>query len=169
MSLIRSVLENQVLMYQQAGFPALLEQICLKHGKFFEGRKRPKGVRKLQAKQCFRNSVYRLHEPGMKYYEGFVMHKDIHFPHLHAWNTLGGKMLDLTLPEPELYEYIGLDLTKHVWRELAKNEVYGLLDPGIINIDLLKKIDETLVVQVLKTRLLHSGRPTQHRPDRECS
>jgi hypothetical protein len=154
-------LENQVTDWALAGFPALLERFCLRHGQYFQGVKRPKGVRKMQAKMCFRNSTRGLHENDMKYFEGYAMHREIEFPFLHAWNVKGGKVVDLTLPEPEKYEYIGLDLTKYVNSELLKNQVYGLLDPGVINLELLRKIDGRLVDEGLSVRAVHSGRPKQ--------
>ena len=142
--------------------PALLERFVLKHGVEFRGVKRPKGVRKRKMKECFKNSTYGLWEKyEWDYYEGYAMNKRIAFPFLHAWNVKDGVLIDTTLVDPEEYEYIGVKFTQEqIWKEQLKTGVYGMLDIGMINLELLRSIDNELVeegLRIHRNRGVHLG------------
>ena len=93
---------------------------------------------------------------GIEYYEGYVIHKQLPLPILHAWNVKDGRVIDTTLKNPEEYEYMGIRFDeKTIMREQLKHEVYGLLDVGMINLELLREIDNELVEEGLA---LHTRR-----------
>lgn len=148
---LRIILQNTVDGWERVGYPALLERFILKYGEEFRGSKRPKGVRKWAMKECFRNTSHRLlRVPHSDYYEGYAMSDEFQFPFLHAWNIEEGRVVDLTLKDPEKYQYLGMKFSEKVlWHEQVKHGVYGILDPGMINLDLLRSIDNDLVEKAL--------------------
>ena len=159
MQSLRNILSEQVAAWARFGFPALLERFVLKHGVEFQGQPRPKGVRKQAMKQCFRNAAQLVWEESMEYYEGYAMGSDIAFPFLHAWNVRKGKVIDTTLKDPTKYQYLGLRFTaRQLIGEQVKHNVYGMLDIGMINLDLLRSIDNDLVEEALAVRPLRSKR-----------
>ena len=160
---LRGVLSEQVAAWARFGFPALLERFVLKHGVEFQGQPRPKGVRKQAMKQCFRNAAHMMWVEGpMEYYEGYAMGSDIAFPFLHAWNVREGKVIDTTLKDPTKYQYLGMQFTaRQLGIEQIKHQVYGMLDIGMINLDLLRSIDNDLVEEALASR---SIRPERQSP-----
>jgi hypothetical protein len=152
---LRDYMQQLVEQCAVAGLPAILERFVLKHGTAFEGARRPKGVRKRAMKMCFRNSANITLDArlGSDYYEGFAMHREMMFPFLHAWNVRDGKVIDTTLRDPEQYQYLGLRFTlRQLISVLAETQVYGLLDPGMINIKLLRSIDDGLVEEAMAVR-----------------
>ena len=159
---LRNILSEQVAAWARMGLPALLERFVLKHGVEFQGDLRPKGVRKQAMKQCFRNAAQLVWEESMEYYEGYAMGSDIAFPFLHAWNVRKGKVIDTTLKDPTKYQYLGLRFTaRQLIGEQVKHNVYGMLDIGMINLDLLRSIDNELVEEALASR---SIRPERQSP-----
>jgi hypothetical protein len=160
-STLESMLSHEVKAWAHLGLPALLQRFVLKHGSVFTGSKRPKGIKRRTQKQCFRNSCAMLlnHPRQYQYYEGYAMSTRIAFPFLHAWNVRDGQVVDVTLKNPEEYEYMGVNFTeRQVWQEQIKTGVYGLLETGFINVELLREIDNDLVEEALAIKILHSGR-----------
>lgn len=152
---LQETLQRLVDGYQTVGMPALIERLILKHGTLFEGKKWVpiRGVRRMAPKQCFRNATYGVWDHGFEYWEGYAMGRDIQFPFLHAWNVHEGRVIDLTLREPEKYVYMGMQFTdKQIVREQMKHEVFGMLDIGIVNIDFLRELDNNLVEEALNVR-----------------
>jgi hypothetical protein len=103
-------------------------------------------------KQCFKNSTTGMWDGWeLEYYEGYAFHTEIQFAFMHAWNVKDGKVIDLTLKNPEEYEYYGVKFTpEQIWKEQLKHGVYGMLDIGPINVDLIRSIDEGLVEEALQ-------------------
>jgi hypothetical protein len=79
------------------------------------------------------------------------MRRDIAFPTLHAWvmdDTRG--IIDTTWRDPEQCEYIGIVFSEaELTDQLLANKVYGILDPGMINVKLLRKLDAGLLDSLL--------------------
>lgn len=89
-----------------------------------------KGVAKMvrpQPKECYHNSqLMVLFEPELKYYEGMIITR-IGIPIEHAWNTLEGKVVDVTLQDATCY--IGVEVPRDFFREkiLKEKETYPRL------------------------------------------
>lgn len=148
--MIRDVVKQMAEGWRKLGRPSLLDEFVLKHGKVFEGVKRPTGFRKLSAHQCFANCTNHIlikQTPDVEYYEGYTMSRSIGIPILHAWLVRNGEVIDVTLKNPAEYEYIGVYFDrKTLHREVVKNDVYGILEgDGFVNVALLKSLDAELV------------------------
>lgn len=143
--MIRETLTKTVESWEKLGHPALLERFVLRNGREFTPTKRV-GC-KMKPKQCFNNATDFVLCTGGSYVEGYVFKKKDGFLHvLHAWVTLDGvSTMDPTLDSEE-YEYIGVVFDVAVLRrELVRNKVYGLLDPGLgVNFELMFKMDPEL-------------------------
>lgn len=62
-----------------------------------------KGVGRFWPKQCFNNArdvalwaVIKPPPAPVEYWEGYAVHGSVGFPLHHAWNTIGGVLLDVT-------------------------------------------------------------------------
>jgi hypothetical protein len=145
---IRKALQTEVEAFQRMGHRRWTAEFLLRNGVTFYGVKRPKGMRRGTPKMCYSNSTKLfLSEHNMAYYEGFAMDPEMGLPISHAWNVRGGfQVIDLTLKEPEKYQYIGYCFPEDVLTaELVKNKVYGLLNVNeMYNVDLLRRLDPEL-------------------------
>jgi hypothetical protein len=108
-------LETMVRLLKSAGvLDVSFYEFIQRHGKFYEGQKRPKGIRKGVVKECFSNS--QKHLLGLydtrkyRYVEGFAASLEVGFPIYHGWlvNVETGKVLDLTWRKPEESVYFGV-------------------------------------------------------------
>lgn len=154
---VRDALDSTVERWSLIGQPALLERIVAKHGVPFTGAARPKGYRRQAQKMCFRNSALLCVNKGLDYYEGFALHRERPwFPFLHAWNVdAAGRFVDVTLLNPEEYDYLGIRFPlETLCRELLKSQVYGILDTGLVNVDLCRDIDAAVVAEATAIRKL---------------
>lgn len=158
---------QDVRAWTSMGMPALLQRFVLKHGKTFSGRTLPRRYRRGPIKECFRNSAVALQKYSeLEYYEGYAMSRKFQFPFLHAWNVADGKVVELTLRNPVDYEYYGVYFTRQqIWTQQAKTMVYGMLDIGVINIPLLRLIDNELVNEALDEALRFSRARSQGSTD----
>jgi hypothetical protein len=158
MTQLAEMLRQQVETWEKLGFPCIMQRYVLKHGREFAGQKRPKGVRVGPKKQCFRNAASRaIYEARWKtthYYEGYVIHRDMPImPIHHAWTVEDDWLVDVTLRKPEEYEYMGVHFPYDVLgSELVRNGVYGLMDTGVPNLDLLRRLDPVLFEQCVAIR-----------------
>jgi len=117
------------------------DEFFREHGKFFESQElteeEAKTVeqavgngRDFKKKQCFYNSQVIAQQSELKYVEGFCYTGM--FPMAHAWNSINGKVVDVTLYHrngglpilgtfPEGWEYFGVDFPVReifkVWME----------------------------------------------------
>jgi len=134
------------------GAAALGERFVIRNGKEYVGRKKPKRYRLGTPKQCFQNATHLVTDhTDLRYVEGYAMHKDIQFPFLHAWAIDPvGRVIDITLREPEDYEFMGIALTRHqLWQALHKKQVYGLFDHGFgMNYQWMFEVDPGLKDEV---------------------
>ena len=145
-------LTDRMTQWERLGHPALLDRFVLRNGKPYTGRKRI--GRKKAAKQCFMNAAHAVFQnPDWTYVEGFVTIPEMAWPIHHAWVTTDGTdAMDPTL-DTAGREYYGVAFdTTTLRRELVKNKVYGLLDTGVFNTDLMFKVDPGLE-QVLETMI----------------
>jgi hypothetical protein len=109
-----------------------------------DGQPRPKGVRKGRPKQCFYNATNLvLGCPGLVYVEGYYACKTLGIPLLHAWAVdAAGNIIDPTPADPSIYSYLGVRFPRRLLAdELLKNRVYGLLDTGLPNRDLMQRYE----------------------------
>jgi len=160
--MIKEQLEEIVKNWNALGHPALLENFILRNGKEYTPTKRI-GRRK-KAKECFCNAhkfVWSHHD--VSYVEGYVIREAFPFPIHHAWVTItGDDAMDPTL-EAEEFQYYGVAFDRGtVTRELIKNKVYGLLDPGLgLNYELMFDIDPELKTICERIMQCKSQRTTQ--------
>jgi len=120
--------------WAKLGAPALCERFIARNGQCFKGRKLPRSIKRGTPKQCFENSTHLvIDRDGLRYVEGYAMREDICFPFLHAWCIdRDGRVVDVTLTEPEKYQYVGIVLTRtKLLAEMMKNTYYGVLDSGL--------------------------------------
>lgn len=141
---IKDVIAQRVESWNKLGHPSLLDWFILRNGKPYEPAKRI--GRKMRAKHCFNNAANFVLKKGGEYIEGFCINRNIGWPIHHAWVSMGGEdAMDPTL-DASGYEYFGVSFPNTVLcKEVARNKVYGLLDPGIgLNADLMFAIDPEL-------------------------
>lgn len=103
-----------------------IERFVLECGTAYPGRKRPRGVRKMRDRQCFKNATeLSLSRPDLTYVEGIGLHI---IPCHHAWCVdAEGLVVDPTWRYPEKSEYMGVPIpAKTLCEELMRNMVYGV-------------------------------------------
>ena len=117
---LHKILTNQAEQWAMLGAPALCERFIARNGQCFEGRKLPKGFRRGTPKACFQNATLLADRQRACDVEGYAMNPDLPFPFLHAWCiNVAGQVVDVTLKEPEKYQYVGIVLTrKELWDAL---------------------------------------------------
>jgi hypothetical protein len=141
---IAAMLKQQIETWEIIGHQALLERFVYRNGKVFSAVKRI-GTKR-EAKACFMNASHHVIRRGGSYVEGYVMNKKLNWLFHHAWvTTTGLDAMDPTLHSKH-YEYFGVEFTTDTLRkELVRNEVYGILDPGLgLNTRLMFAIDPEL-------------------------
>ena len=116
-----------------------LERFILECGQDFKPAKRPKGLRKMTDKQCYRNATVLSRERGLHYAEGFAASI---IPVLHAWCVDdNGTVIDPTWRHPETAAYRGFIIPQEILaREILRNGYYGVLGQDIIDIKLIERL-----------------------------
>lgn len=155
MGAVKTYLRSEIKAWAHVGHPALMQRFVAKHGKEFAGSSF--AGRRGTPKQCFRNAAHRAFSRSCRnprYFEGYAICRNIGFAFHHAWNVEAGKVVDVTLRNPEDYDYMGVEFSR---RELAEQQlqsgVYGVLDTGRgVNIDLMRDVDLKLVDKALSVR-----------------
>jgi hypothetical protein len=141
---ILKLLDQQIETWEMLNVPALLERFVRRNGKWFAPVKRI-GTKR-EPKACFSNATTFVQKRGGKYVEGYVLNKKLPWLFHHAWVTMTGfDAMDPTLNSNK-YEYFGVEFDFDVVRrEIVRNKVYGLLDPGLgLNTELMFAIDPAL-------------------------
>ena len=142
--MIRDFLQQMDEGWRKLGRRMPMEAFVLKHGTDFVGTKRPKGIKAGEPKMCFKNAAHRAFHLDEEYYEGYALNTDMPIiPIHHAWTVKDGKVIDVTLRNPEKYEYIGVRFpVKILTQQLVKHQVYGLLCPfEFVNVALMDEMD----------------------------
>lgn len=106
-----------------------IEGWLLERGEEFEGVARPPGLRRMQAKACFRNSYeLALRSGDLTYCEGFVVTVVPVLIH-HAWCVdAEGEVVEATLADPVGVSYFGIRVPlQALLRVIAATETYGVL------------------------------------------
>jgi hypothetical protein len=99
----------------------------------------PKGVKKGQLGDCFKNAFELAMERGWTYCEGFATAV---IPTAHAWVLNGGGVIDPTWTEGK--DYYGVEIPlQYAIKTVLRREAYGVLDAWEIGYPLLKG-EETL-------------------------
>lgn len=138
-------LNDVIANWDRIGYPALVERFVVRNGCAYEPCDLI-GSRGAQ-KDCFRNAALFALNGGYecRYVEGFAIRAGIWFPVHHAWVEVDGKAMDNTWRDPFECQYFGVPIETDLLRdELLRNKVYGLFDTGMINTDLLFRIDPEL-------------------------
>lgn len=151
---IRNIVQDQAEGWALIGAPALMERFVLRNGQVCKGGKLPTGYRRGRAKQCFMNSIKLVtRKPGLRYVEGYTMGDEIPFLIHHGWALdADDRVIDVTLPEPDRYQYIGIVMTRErMLDEVSRLDVYGVLDTGCgLNADFMFRHDPPLEAIVKK-------------------
>ncbi len=72
-----------------------------------------KPVLKHVPKSSFDNAIrFTIDNPKTVYCEGWIIHKQSRIPSHHAWNKVHGICVDLSVENPNDYDYYGIELTK---------------------------------------------------------
>jgi len=139
---LREILQETVDTWAKIGAPAVMERFVLRNGKDMEPM--PRIGKRMTPKECFSNATHYLQRNPGTYVEGYVLRPGL-IPIHHAWVEIDGKAMDPTLEDAEECSYVGVPFeTKVLHGELVKNGVYGLLDTGMINLDLIFRLDPEL-------------------------
>jgi len=131
MSNIQTHLTELVNGFERVGHPAVMERFILRNGKLRHGA--PYKGKMGKPKNCFHNATHlMMDDTKLKYEEGYVMIPGIPLANHHAWCVdPKGIVLEPTIPNAERYTYMGVHIEeKELWKQLATNEVYGVLDTG---------------------------------------
>jgi len=84
------------------------EHVVLKHGKYYNPQKLPKGYKMGKQKECFSNAYHMSQKTGMTYVEGFAVPDFIDLPIHHAWVVdKNGNVFDNTWKTPGVV-YFGI-------------------------------------------------------------
>lgn len=156
--MLKDVIENQAAAWGALGAPAILERFCLRNGIEMRGAKRPRHVRKMRDRECFKNAADVSLKRGLVYMEGYAMTDQLGIPVHHAWCFLEGYgVIDPTWRDPECAWYLGVKIdARTLARQLFKNRFYGLLDTGAgLDVAFMTEIDPgmaALVEQALAGR-----------------
>lgn len=106
------------------------EAMVLDRGRAYEPARRPKGLRKQQNRQCFRNAtMLALKDRTLRYAEGWAC-SEIGIPVQHAWCvTREGRVVDPTWPSPEKATgYYGMEFDiEDVIAACTGSGYYGLI------------------------------------------
>jgi hypothetical protein len=159
---IVEMLDQQIAAWEMLGHPALLERFIRRNGKMFTPVKRI-GTKR-EPKACFGNAANFITRRGGAYVEGYVFNTQTPWLFHHAWvTTTGNDAMDPTLNSKK-YEYYGVEFAENtVRRELVRNKVYGLLDPGLgLNARLMFEIDPELEA------IVHAVSPKRYRGALTC-
>ena len=82
---------------------------------------------------------------GSIHWEGLAINKKLGIAIHHAWNVLEGNIVDATGMNPEDCYYMGIHIpTKKLIEVLTETKVYGVLDPGRLNVRFMFDIDSEL-------------------------
>lgn len=154
---LREHLTQTVESWSKLGHPALLERFILRNGKEFTPC--PRIGEAGEPKRCFSNAArHVMANPGHDYVEGYALRRsDPIMPIHHAWVTTNGTdAMDPTLDASD-HEYIGFRFHKRTLvKELRRNGVYGLFDPGVgLNARLIFGLDPELkpIVEAVRMRV----------------
>lgn len=136
-------IRHEAGMWQEMGFPALLQEFVLRNGTVslaqpWAGKRMPQG-------QCFRNAAL-CSEDGT-YCEGYGWRKSLPILIHHAWRVdSDGRVVDRTWDRPEECQYMGVLFSEKVlMKELMRTKYYGLLDQGFgFNVKLMIKTDPSM-------------------------
>lgn len=120
-----------------------IERLILEFGKDYIPKKRPKGIKKQQNRECFRNATNLvLDNSDLEYVEGYAIHDGL-IPLQHAWTVnKQDEVVDPTWSNPELSEYRGVVISRDILiAEMLRTHFYGVLAPGeMINIKLIEEL-----------------------------
>lgn len=111
----------------------MAEEIVSDHGSAFKGVKLPRGFRRMAAKQCFRNSFILASTERGEYCEDFAVTSGS-MPFHHAWVSIDdSKAIDVTLPNPHEYSYLGIQFSPTSLLRLGKGGYgqWGFLRPPL--------------------------------------
>lgn len=138
-------LRNHIEALASINHPAIMERFVLRNGTRYEPRRKPAGFRLGPIKECFKNSAKLALSRGLDYVEGFAHSGLISLPIYHAWCVdADGGIVDVTWRTPG-ESYIGVVIPRQdLERELVRTRVYGVLDPGMINVDYIFERDPGL-------------------------
>lgn len=126
---IKGEIEDQIARWDRLGNACLLDRFILRNGHEGIAQARPKGMRKLTDKQCFRNAAINVRR-GFHYVEGYAT-----APHMigllvhHAWlEDDQCRVIDLTWKDPSKAAYFGVRFDQdEMSEELLRTGYYGLL------------------------------------------
>lgn len=142
---IQDKIEEYIKMMGSIGHPALMENFILRNGETMEVG--PLVGEQGTPKECFANATNAyLENYDSTYVEGYMWRAG--FPILihHAWIEIDGKVMDNTIVDNQACQYYGVRFTRETLkRQLEQNGVYGLLDPGLINLKLMVECDPGLL------------------------
>lgn len=138
----------------------LLENFVLRNGQEF---KRTEHVLKVgPVKECFSNATHfilnqNLGSPYL-YCEGYAVRPSIGMLIHHAWVVdNNGNAYDLTWRNNEQCYYYGVTFDAETLEEqILANGVYGLLDTGMLNVDLMQRIDPYGTEMILRQAVENS-------------
>lgn len=111
-----------------AGYPNL-PAFILGEGRAYTPAPRPRGLRKMANRLCYRNALYTAWDhPEWQYVEGYAVSLQ-GIPCEHAWVvTPEGVVVDPTWHDPDLAAYYGVAIpTGIVGAHVSRNRVFGVL------------------------------------------
>jgi hypothetical protein len=156
--MIKERLEQEIEMWEGIGYPALIQRFVLSKGK--EQKKNKTTLPRGEQKQCFMNASHAAFEHSIKYVEGYVLDPTLPILIEHAWVSRDGiHAEEVTMDDSRELYYFGVEFTpSKLMKELAKTGVYGLFDTGVINVNLLFRLDPKLKEWFENFRLTKMGK-----------
>lgn len=106
-----------------------LSSFVLARGRAYTAAPRPKGMRKMTNKLCFRNALYTVWEDrSLTYVEGYALAFN-GIPCEHAWAVRpDGTVVDPTWYDPDLAAYYGVEIPLDIVHgRIIRNNVFGIL------------------------------------------
>jgi hypothetical protein len=121
----------------------MMSEFLARIGVSGEGQALPKGYRKMTPQLCFYNTAQLVRRrKGLRYCEGYVWRTEFPITILHAWALdADNRVIDPTLREPELYEYIGYPMSLDDRKRWLSKYSQSVFDTGRgVNIEMMIEI-----------------------------
>lgn len=109
--------------------PWLMAEFLSRMGTDYTPQPLPKHVRRLKPNHCFHNAATLVAaDPSLRYCEGYITLGRLPIAQHHAWVVdAAGRMLEVTLADPEDWCYLGFPMTLEERNRYAKPSALGVL------------------------------------------
>ncbi len=153
--MIRAALEDQTRLWDGIGHFDAVAHLVLRYGVERPGAPLQRGVKRMRAKECFRNATLTALGGSMDYCEGYAIRPMLGIPIHHAWCVdASGAVIDPTWDDAEECFYLGVSVEANRAASIcARTGFYGLFTgPRGYALDIMDEIVPGFAVYAEATR-----------------